>query len=231
MSPLAPLDPIVAALRPFSTCDVADALVKLNHTHGGFLFGPTMWSPERQAGDTKIIGQAYTVQYVFLDNTDAPTVDSHYVDSIPAGAVLFISSPRTVNAAYGGLMSTRAKASGAVGTVVDGIVRDLQEHRELGFPVFARDLGTTSPYGVMRVSGINVPVKLQNAEQDVAINPGDYIIGDVNGVICLPKRLAEKVINLIPSQVKADAMIARDIKEGLLFATASQNHRAGVRRV
>jgi regulator of RNase E activity RraA len=57
------------------------------------------------------------------------------IDTIPAGAVVFISSPKTVNAVYGGLMSTRAQASGAVGTVVDGTVRDLQEHRGLGFPV------------------------------------------------------------------------------------------------
>jgi regulator of RNase E activity RraA len=40
-----------------------------------------------------------------------------------------------VNAVYGGLMSNRAQASGAVATVVDGRIRDLQEHRELGFPV------------------------------------------------------------------------------------------------
>lgn len=57
------------------------------------------------------------------------------IDSIPAGAVLFISSPKTVNAVYGGLMSTRAQASGAIGTIVDGRVRDLQEHRGLRFPV------------------------------------------------------------------------------------------------
>ena len=51
---------------------------------------------------------------------------------------MFISSPpRTVNAVYGGLMSGRAQASGAVGTIVDGRVRDLQEHRDLGYPVGA----------------------------------------------------------------------------------------------
>lgn len=57
------------------------------------------------------------------------------IDSIPPGAILFISSPKTVNAVFGGLMSTRAQASGAVGAVIDGRMRDLQEHRKLGFPV------------------------------------------------------------------------------------------------
>jgi regulator of RNase E activity RraA len=56
------------------------------------------------------------------------------IDSVPAGAVIFISAPKTVNAVYGGLMTRRARVSGAVGTVVDGRVRDLQEHRGLGYP-------------------------------------------------------------------------------------------------
>lgn len=66
----------------------------------------------------------------------AAMADFDQIDSIPKGAVVFISCPLgTPNAVYGGLMSTRAQASGAVGTVVDGRVRDLQEHRDLGYPV------------------------------------------------------------------------------------------------
>jgi hypothetical protein len=85
------------------------------------------------------------------------------------------------NACYGGLMSTRAQHSGAVGTVIDGRLRDLQEHRDLDFPVsprlvppgrtgraldeglllmgdgqvFARDVGTTSPQEIVRVSEVS----------------------------------------------------------------------------
>jgi len=51
-------------------------------------------------------------------------------------------------------MSNRAKHSGAVGTVVDGRIRDLQEHRDLEYPVFAQDVGTTSPYEVLRVNEV-----------------------------------------------------------------------------
>lgn len=51
-------------------------------------------------------------------------------------------------------MSTRAQYSGAVGTVIDGRLRDLQEHRDLGFPVFAREVGTTAPQEVVRVSEV-----------------------------------------------------------------------------
>lgn len=49
---------------------------------------------------------------------------------------MFISAPnKMINACYGGLMSTRAQVSGAVGTIIDGRLRDLQEHRDLEYPV------------------------------------------------------------------------------------------------
>lgn len=59
-------------------------------------------------------------------------------------------------------MSTRAKYSGTAGTVVDGRIRDLQEHRDLKFPVFARDVGTTAPAEVVRVGQVCSPSFLQS---------------------------------------------------------------------
>ncbi len=64
------------------SCDVSDALCKLKFRNGGFLSGLTMWSPQRQEGDTKIAGPAYTVQYVPLDDP-RPKHPTHYVRSIP----------------------------------------------------------------------------------------------------------------------------------------------------
>ncbi len=59
---------------------------------------------------------------------------------------------------------------------------------------------------------------------------GDYIIGDLNGVVCLPKALAEKAIALIPSQVEADEKIAGALQQGKNFTDASQEYRAGVKK-
>jgi regulator of RNase E activity RraA len=64
------------------------------------------------------------------------------IDSVPEGAVVFVSCPpKTPNAVYGGLMTTRAKANGAVGSVIDGRFRDLQEQREQNYPA-----SFTSPF-------------------------------------------------------------------------------------
>ncbi|EME38496.1 hypothetical protein DOTSEDRAFT_75880 [Dothistroma septosporum NZE10] len=222
---------IVKALKNFTSCDVADALTKLKVPHGGFLPGLTMWSPKRQEGPTKVIGPAYTVKYVRKNYENEPKPQVHYIDSVPPGAVVFISAPpRMINACYGGLMSTRAKHLGAAGTIVDGRVRDLQEHRDLDYPVFAKDVGTTAPQEVARVSEINAPVRFNSEDQECIIHPGDILIADLNGVVCLPKGLAEQAIDLIASQVEADENVAADIRKGATVAESMKRHRANVKQ-
>lgn len=222
---MATSDPIVEQLKEFTTCDVSNALVKLKYRNGGFLSGLTLWSPERQAGDTRIVGPAYTVKYAPLSDP-APKLAKHYIDSVPAGAVVFVSCPaKTPNAVYGGLMTARAQASGAVGSVIDGRFRDLHEQRELGYPVFGRDVGTAPPQELLKVVGVNVPVKLATDEQDMEIRPGDYLIGDLNGVVVLPKELADEAIPMIKKQVDADDKMMVEIRKGMSFEEASKKFR------
>lgn len=68
--------------RGTSSCDVADALLKLKVPHGGFLAGLTMWSPQRQEGPTRIVGPAYTVKYVRKNYENEPKPAGHYVQAL-----------------------------------------------------------------------------------------------------------------------------------------------------
>ncbi|KAI1211795.1 RraA-like protein [Annulohypoxylon truncatum] len=218
-------DTIIRQLQQYTTCDVSDALCKLKYRNGGFLSGLTMWSPQRQDGPTKIVGPAYTVKYVPLDDP-APKHPNHYIDTVPKGAVIFVSCPRkTPNAVYGGLMSTRALVSGAVGSVIDGRFRDLQEQRELQYPIFARDVGTAPPAELLKVAAVNVPVQLQTDEQEMEVRPGDYLIADLNGVVVLPVELVEQALPLMQKQVEADDKMAVEIKRGMTFTDASKRFR------
>lgn len=54
-------------------------------------------------------------------------------------------------------------------------------------------------------------------------------MADLNGVVCIPRELVEKVIALIPSQVEADKRIARDLQAGRTFVDAAKDHRANVK--
>ena len=87
-------------------------------------------------------------------------------------------------------------------------------------------MGTAPPQELLKVTAVNVPVKLQTDEQDLTINPGDYLIGDLNGVVVLPKHLAEEAIPLMAEQVAADAKMAVAIREGMTFAEASKKFRS-----
>ncbi|KAI1800906.1 RraA-like protein [Daldinia bambusicola] len=218
-------DAIIKELQKYTTCDVSDALCKLNYRNGGFLSGLTMWSPQRQDGPTKIVGPAYTVKYVPLDDP-SPKHPTHYIDTVPEGAVVFVSCPPKIpNAVYGGLMSTRARFRGAVGSIIDGRFRDLQEQRELQYPIFARGTGTAPPAELLKVAAIDVPVKLQTDEQDMDIRPGDYLIADLNGVVVLPANLAEQALPLMKKQVEADDKMAKAITQGMSFSEASKKFR------
>ena len=73
-------------------------------------------------------------------------------------------------------------------------------------------------------------MRLQSEDQEAIINPGDYLIGDLNGVVCLPQDVAEKALDLMQSQVEADEKIGADIKRGRTFSEASKEHRAGVKQ-
>ena len=76
-----------------------------------------------------------------------------------------------------------------------------------------------------------MPVRLQSEEQDATVFPEDYLIADLNGVVCLPKGLAERAVALMQSQVEADERIARDLVNGRPFGESSKEHRAKVMKV
>lgn len=98
-----------------------------------------MYSAPRTPGaPARIFGPAITVEMVEVSDTTAPSPERHFVDNNEEGGIMYIKQPPgLISACWGGLMSTRAKYLGAKGVVVDGRIRDVEEHREMGFPVRA----------------------------------------------------------------------------------------------
>lgn len=220
-------DPILTKLKTIATCDLSTALTKLSHPNGGFLPNLTLLSPHHQSGTTHIAGPAYPVLYAPLSDP-RPKHPTHYIDTVPAGAVLLITAPVNVsNAVYGGLMTARAQARGAVGTVVDARVRDLAEHREMEFPVFAKGVGTAPPGPVLKVVGVGVEVEVSEGEKGgVRVRPGDYLVGDLNGVVVVPKELSEKAIELAEEIAEMDGKVMEAVKGGMGFEEASAKFRS-----
>ena len=92
-----------------------------------------------------------------------------------------------------------AKGVGVQGFVVDGVIRDLAAARAIDFPVFA--LGTTVAAGNKHGGGIvGVPVSIG----DVVVETGDYIIGDIDGVIVVRQHEVEAIIEAAEKKVVKD---------------------------
>ena len=96
---------------------------------------------------------------------------------------------------------TKARHRGIAGFIVDGLIRDLPAIRALGdFPVFARGVTPTGP--LHRGPGeINHPISCGG----IVVNPGDVVVGDLNGVVVVPRGIAEELLERLIAQTASEA--------------------------
>jgi regulator of RNase E activity RraA len=98
-------------------------------------------------------------------------------------------------ALYGELTATTARAHGAVGAVVDGGTRDSGMVISMGFPLFARYRSPVEAFGRVITLDHQVPILMSGElTETVVVNPGDFIFGDIDGVIVIPKHLILPVL-------------------------------------
>ena len=98
-------------------------------------------------------------------------------------------------AIYGELSATAARARGAVGAVVEGGSRDCAKLISMNFPVFARYRCPVEAFGRWTMVEYQVPIVLSGELTDtVVVHPGDFIFGDLDGVLVIPKDLTMQVL-------------------------------------
>ncbi|KFY91930.1 hypothetical protein V498_05237 [Pseudogymnoascus sp. VKM F-4517 (FW-2822)] len=130
-------------------------------------------------------------------DTIAPKPPMHFADGIKKDSVVFISQPKNMySACWGGLMSTRAKYLGAQGVIIDGNFRDVNEYRDLNFPLFAKGSSTLGSASFTRSSTLNQPVQFTSdvQEEPFTITPGDLILADADCVVVIPPTLVEQCL-------------------------------------
>jgi len=145
--------------------------------------------------DCCFAGWARTITCVDLYYTPAEPYGTEIeaVDSILPGEVVVVSTNSSVrNAPWGELLSTAARARGARGAVIDGLVRDVKKIEELGFPVYAAGIKPVDSRGRGIVTGYNLPVQCGG----VLIKPGDLIFADYDGVVAIPSEALPETIRM-----------------------------------
>ena len=180
------------ALPENSTGNIADAIEEATGARGW------MSADMKPIFDSRVVGRAATVVLRPVLKNDArkyPNLTLELLDQAPAGSVLvFVMQDGIDIAAMGNLMGTTAKVRGLAGAVIDGAVRDVAELRRIGFPVWSRRISPATSVGRMVGAEKQVPVKCG----DILVNPGDYIVGDTDGVVVVvPAAAAERVIELL----------------------------------
>ncbi|PPR07713.1 hypothetical protein CVT26_003736 [Gymnopilus dilepis] len=216
------------SLADFSSCEISDALIKLSVSHGGHIPDIRLVTHETR----RICGPAYTVKFVLASDTGAPKLASHFVDTVTEGSVIIIDvPPEAKNAVWGGLMTAGALVRGAKGVIISGRCRDLAEHRAQDFPVFARSTSTIGQSPWTRPTAVNIPLTIapQGPGADffpaVTIQPGDLLVADEDGVVCVPRDLESQVVELATKGREVDERCMKDIQDGKGIQASFKLHR------
>ncbi len=146
------------------------------------------------------VGWARTILCVDVAHIpeDPYAMEIEAVDSILPGDVVVVSTSYSgFNAPWGELLSTAARARGARGAVIDGLVRDVRKIEELGFPVFAAGIKPVDSRGRGLVLFYNVPIECG----EVLVSPGDLIFADYDGVVAIPAQIVTKVVEMATNRV------------------------------
>lgn len=133
------------------------------------------------------------------------------LDGLKPGDVYITTGASPRYALWGGLMSTRAAALGAAGAVLDGFHRDTREIRQLGFPVFSAGAYAQDQRLRGRVIDFGCPIEFPNA---CRVEPGDLVVGDIDGVVIIPKAHAEAIVADAVAKVQAEERVRDMIGQG-----------------
>ena len=140
------------------------------------------------------------------------------VDSLAPGDVLMVS--RCDWSFWGELLSTAARFRGCRGVIIDGYTRDTRAIRAMGFPVFCRGVHPADSLGRLDVVGHDVPIVCGG----VTVNPHDLVLADDDGVVVVPRNLAEEVLTLAEQKVSGENLVRARLAEGMSVTEAFRTY-------
>lgn len=191
---IAPLSPETRALlAEISTATLTSQLMArgLRNT---FMLGVSRLT----TGGPNMVGEAFTLRYIpSREDIDVSAVfeDRNHpqrkaVETIPSGHVLVIDCRRDIRAAgAGSILVTRTMMRGAAGVVTDGGLRDSPTIEALDYPVYYG--GRSAPTNLTRHHAVDINVPIACGE--VPVYPGDVLVGDREGVVVIPRHLADEI--------------------------------------
>ncbi len=170
-------------------------------------------------GAPTMVGEAFTLRYIpAREDLNPITVfqDPKHpqraaVEQCPAGAVMVIDSRKDARAASAGsILITRLMVRGAAGIVTDGGFRDSPELALKPFPVYHHRPSAPTNLTLHQAIDINVPIGCG----DVAVFPGDVIVGDQEGVVVIPAHLADEIADEAVEMTAFEDFVTEEVQKG-----------------
>ncbi len=196
---------IIERLAKLDTCAVSDALDSLN------LKGAT-WGVRPQWLCPKIAGRAVTMK-IKPAGLQQPTqhLGTAPIEAAQPGDVIVIDNGGKLEfSCWGGLLALSAKLKGVSGVVIDGASRDIDEARELEFPVYARGVVPMTARNRVVQESFNQEIQFAG----VQCHPGDLVLADGSGVIIIPKEKENEVVAAAETIYAKEQEMAAGIRKG-----------------
>ena len=196
------------AFLKVSSPNVTDAMQRQGAMHG--------LTPHLVDRTVRMVGPAVTV--VSRDGDWAKPVEA--IDRAGPGDVIVIDAGSGTTAVWGELATWSAHGRQVAGVVIDGAIRDLDSILEIGFPAFSRSVSANAgePKGLGEI-GIEVVVGGQR------VRPGDWIVGDLSGVVVVPRERAAEVANRALDVLEHENRVREEIRRGSTLASVQKLER------
>jgi 4-hydroxy-4-methyl-2-oxoglutarate aldolase len=198
-------DQSITRLGKLDTCAVSDALDRLGLKGAVLGIGP-LWPCPR------VVGRCVTVKIkpAGLEKSKQHLCTSAIAAAVPTDVIVVDNGGRIDVAAWGGLLSLAAQTKKLGGVIVDGACRDVDESRELKFPVFARAAVQVTARGRIMQQSFNEEI----ACAGVQVHPGDLVIADGSGVVFIPRAKEAEVLAQAEALAQREAAMADAIRGG-----------------
>lgn len=201
---------LIEEIRKMDTASISDAMDKLGIPCG--LLGIQAVIPGH-----KICGEAFTVHYVPCGMVKGTVGD--FIDDVKPGQVVVIDNAgRTYCTVWGDIMTFTAKAKGIEGTLIDGVCRDVNGIKELDYAIYTKGKYMVTGKERVEVDSVNIPVAISG----VQVRPGDLILGDDSGALCIPAEKAEEILKIAKTIEETEQKIIAEVKNGSTLKAARE---------
>jgi RraA family protein len=190
---------LVQAYKGLPVANISDCMARMSAAgprlrpmhRGGPLAGPAL-TVKTRPGDNLMIHKALTMAQ-------------------PGDVIVVDAGGDLTNALFGEIMVATAVKLGLAGIVLNGAVRDSEEIGQGDFPLYAAGVSHRGPYKD-GPGEVNVPIAIDG----MVIHPGDLIVGDADGLLCVPREQAEAILAATHEKMEAEKKMLADIAAGRL---------------